>query len=195
MDRPVDSLAWVLGRFWPPTPRESLSWKEEGKDWDRVIFLVSLINMLWWEFMFLLGLWMMRVLNKGGSRLENADNRLDCLSLLYYSGWSSHNSTSVWKGKSRGMKEVKYGQKERDGGWGKYTEEMVKGRFTVILKRYGNKNRGAGDFSSAFWKLSVSQNKSCAFQNELRYDSWHLHCPMEERGSCKDVARKREKVK
>lgn len=49
------------------------------------------------------------------------------------------------------MKEVDYGRKERDGGGGeKYTERMVRGRFTVVLKRYGNKNREAGDFSWAF---------------------------------------------
>lgn len=32
----------------------------------------------------------------------------------------------------------------------KCAERMVRGRFTVALKRYGNKNREAGDFSSAF---------------------------------------------
>lgn len=66
------------------------------------------------------------------------------------------------RGKSRGMEEVvgKSGMRK------KYTEETGRGRFTGG-KRGGNITDKVRDFSVAFKKLPVLQNKPCAFKNEL----------------------------
>lgn len=67
------------------------------------------------------------------------------------------------KAKAEGMKKVRYGQKERDGRGG-YTEGMVRGRFTVVLKRYGNKN---GELEIFLFKSSLCHKTNAVhFQND-----------------------------
>lgn len=52
------------------------------------------------------------------------------------------------QGKAEGWR--KWNTVGKSGMGKKYTEETRRGRFTVVLKRCGNKNKGGGDFSAAF---------------------------------------------
>lgn len=63
---------------------------------------------------------------------------------------------------------------------------MVAWRFTVALKRYETKNRGAGGFN----ELSASCNKSCNFSG-LSYSATHQgeRVTVGEEGSDKEVGR------
>ena len=82
--------------------------------------------------------------------------------------------------KSKGMEEVEYGREEWGGKW--YKEETGRGRFSVALKRCGNKTGNMGIFLQLF-KSSVSQKhirrlSEWATARCMREDYTHLHFPL-----------------